>query len=500
LAAATHRTRTASLPALLPSPIGRGAGGEVTGTRQQPRPTPTVRPPATALRTSTARHLRGRLRNAVAAALAILLPAAAVPQVPRLPENDARGQRIEYELELGSEFSDNRARKDPKDDPGIALVPRLTFWFFRHGSRLETRVAGRAEHYQWLGSDFRNDVRLRLAAIADASIAPELLYWTFQDFADVQPIDLLDRDSPDNRQQTNVFVTGPTLKLHPQGPLSGVVDARYGRSYAERTKSFNSERVSASARLQHERRNRLFSIGAEAGEARYLDPLQAGTDHERVDLIARFATFLRWLSIDVAAGRSRIDFEDGNRMEGPLLRALVDWAINSNHHLRLHAGREFSDSVSDLIGDIGRIDRVRENPGRPQVRPEIYRRRAAALEWRGEAARAQWSVTPYFRDYDYPFEIEPLSHEATGVQADASYALNSQYTLRGEAELQRRRFDADGREDRDRRLSVYVERQLNTRWALRAGISNYHRNSNSIGANYNENVLSVALVMSGGRQ
>jgi len=445
-----------------------------------------------------------RLPLCIALLAALLAPditAQPAPVPVREPLPDPRGDRIEYEIELGAEISDNRARTRPASDAGLSLVPRAMFWLFHHSTRLETRAIGQLEHYQRVGSDFGNDLQVRLAAVADWAILPQRLYWTFQDVADVVPINVLAADSPDNRQQTNTFVTGPTLRLRPDAVWGAEFDARYAMTWADETETFDGDRVRGAARLNFAPRpHRKFSLGVEATDVDYSSDSASVSDHERVDASLRFENRMRRLAIELAVGRTRIDFDDGQRLEGPLQRVALRWMFNEDHQIVARAVREFSDAASELIGSIDDFQPLRADRGDPEVRPELYRLEGAELQWISRWRSSDWSLTPYVRDYDYPFEEEPLSHRARGVHLGGSYRINASNLLRGEAQFEDRQYDA-GFEDRDRLLGVFFERELNTRWSFRAGVQHRERDSNRPigGANYTDNIVSVAMVLKGGR-
>ncbi len=440
-------------------------------------------------------------RSALCIALIAGLTAAAAIGQP-LPEfEDPRGDRMEYEIEFATEVSDNRARTDPDSDSGVDLVPRAMVWIFHHGSRFEARAIGLLEYYNRIDSDFGNDLQLRLAAVADWAIMPHRLYWTFQDFADVQPVDLLGPDTPENRQQVNTFVTGPTLLVSPGGVWSGELEGRYVRTDAEESGNFDSDRVSAAARLIFAPRpSRSFALGVEASEVDHRDDTPLTGDWDRVDASLRFRNYLRRLGLELTAGHSEIDFDNGERLSGPLLRAWLRWAFNDDNLLIARIAREFSDAARDMVYGAEPFTMLREDRGRPEPRAELYRARRAELEWSSSGRRSGWSVAAYARDYDYPFEVEPLSHEAGGAIGRIEYRLNASHRLRGELGYERRDYDTTDRIDRDAVLGVTYERDLNSRWSVRAGLQRYDRNSSgTLETSYTENRLLLALVLKGGR-
>jgi hypothetical protein len=112
---------------------------------------------------------------------------------------------------------------------------------------------------------------------------PERLDWVFQDYMSPQQINDLASSSPDNEQQVNLFVTGPTLYARFGAATRGQFDLRYGNSYAEENDDFNGDRYSAAARVLHDLdATSAISGNLEAADVEYDDSAQT-SDYKRYD-------------------------------------------------------------------------------------------------------------------------------------------------------------------------------------------------------------------------
>jgi hypothetical protein len=447
---------------------------------------------------------RGRLlaRAPLAIAAALLCQAsAALPPIPDLDVTRERG--FLYELELGGYYSDNRGLTNPKSDAGLVLLPSLDFLYFRHGGRIETQARGRFDYYQWLEKPGRNDLRARLTLGMDAGIVPGLLHWTLVDQADVRPDGFFVPGLSGDLRQVNVVSTGPSLRLRPHGIWSAQAEAHYALTYAERLSEFNSNRVLASTWLRyapHPRRH--LSLGAEFSDVDFDREGPLNPDYDRVDLMARYQSSFRLLDFELVGGSTKIRFDDGEELSGPLTRASVRYQMHENHQLRLAYSREFSDTARDMLLEGARFDRPRTPGGRPPLRPSQRRGETADATWNGRFRHTTWGLTVYGRDYDYPFELasDPLSHRGHGASLAARYDLNSRQSLRLETLYEQRRFKADDRLDRDRYVAVHFDQRLNERWSLRTGVSHFKPDADERGVRWTENMVSVSLVRHGGLQ
>jgi hypothetical protein len=425
--------------------------------------------------------------------------AAAVPPPPTL--ETPRSQALLYELELGGYFSDNRAQTSPSSEAGIVLLPRINFNLFRQGGRIEAQARGSAEHYRWLDDGSTSDLRVRLALMADAAIVPGFFHWTVQNEADTRASDFRRPESADNLQQVNVFATGPSIRLRPQAAWSGLLEASYINSYAEESSDFDSDRLVASAWLLHSpHERRQFHLGVEGSEVRFKENSPLNPDFDRTDFMGRYRSDFRRLSFELVGGHTRIRFDDGQSLDGPLARAIGTFDLSENHRLVGQFVREYSDVARDLLSEVGRFERPRAIRGGPPVQASQYRLTSLDVSWYGRLDRFDWRLNSYTREFDYPFApIDvSLSHRANGFLAQAGFALSATQRLRFDTLVERRRFSADGRTDHDFYVGVHFDQQLSERWSLRTGVTRFDPDADEAGARWIEHIASVALVRHGG--
>ena len=138
------------------------------------------------------------IRRSLVLALLVALTSESSMAQPRSPFEPAQGLRYSAELEVA--HSDNRARLNPKGPSDTLLTPRLGLTWFHFGSRLEARVAGEFEYLRSLDDQFADETRARASAQLDFALAPQRLYWTLQDYATMEPINIRDPAAPQNLQ------------------------------------------------------------------------------------------------------------------------------------------------------------------------------------------------------------------------------------------------------------------------------------------------------------
>lgn len=410
----------------------------------------------------------------------------------------AEPELYKLDLELGLEHSDNRGRTSPRGASETALVPRVILDLSRSGSRTDLRVAGDAEQRLPINGPFGNEFQANLAGRLNWHLIEESLDWIVENVASGSPLDLAGLDTPENRQQTNVFSTGPRWVLWPAAPWSGLFDARYINSFAEDSDAFNSDRLQLAARaLRRLPGNRQLSAGVEVTEVEYRDDEFSTADYQRVDLVGRYSTKRAAFDLDLAAGRTTIDLDRGDELEGNLFRLRLAWTISDRHMLVASAGHELSDSVRQLAAGIEQLDLPVAGGRRLPIGNEFYVLDSLSFGWHFRYGRLDGSLTGARRDYQ--FELDPLlDNEEQSIGLGLGWRLTPTMALQGEVGLEKRDFRDENRRDEDSRASLFLVRRHNPRWSSRVGVIRHQRESNIIGGDSRENIVALYLTYHAG--
>ncbi len=94
---------------------------------------------------------------------------------------------------------------------------------------------------------FDDETNLFIDADLRRALVRNRLFWVVTDSLTSEPIDSRDPNEPSNRQQTNVFTTGPSLSYEFNLANRIQADLRYANSYAEEADDFNADRWFAGA-------------------------------------------------------------------------------------------------------------------------------------------------------------------------------------------------------------------------------------------------------------
>lgn len=337
-----------------------------------------------------------------------------------------------YNLGYRAEYSTNIYRVADERAAMWDLVNTLTggFTYIQNSSTFNARVAGSAAYFDYYRDSFDTQNDLALDAYGELFFVPQVISWMAADgFRKVQ-IDPRQADLPTNRQNSNVFLTGPNAYLH-LGPVDTLtLEARYGRSGVEGF-DVDSERDFFAARWQH----RLSTWSTLAFNYEFMD-----VDYENSILNNDFIRHNYFIRGNIRSarndfvfdlGKTRIELARGAPIDNLLIRFAATRQLNSVSSLGVLYGREYSDTGAQLLP----VEATSQpNPGGIQaplgtdiVAHELFYTEQTELfySWRGNTF--PWTARVFSRNIDY--ELSPSSREEKGWLVDARYILTNALSL-----------------------------------------------------------------------
>lgn len=421
------------------------------------------------------------MRTVIRAPLALLLAAAC---------DDACALRLDYTLELGLMHSDNIALSpvDPVDE--TVLIPHLDFSLSETGSNVQAAVTGMLEYRNYLDGTFGSEFRGSLDGTVNWEIVPQRFAWVFADNLGLYPISLRDPDVPGNLQQTNVFTTGPTLRFRLGPTVQAQTEARFIDSHAEDTAAFDSRRLGLAQRFQWElAQTRHLSVNFETQDVDFDEAF--ARDYRRHAAYAGYRQTLARVDLDASFGYSRLDFDGGGDVGGPLARAAFDWRANERNTLGIAFAWQYSDAVSALAEGAAAFDLGLGGIGigGEAISAEVYRERRLEANHLFHGTRLNIASSVHVARYRYEEEAVVLATDRNEVGAgiNAGYLLRPLLTIGATAEVLRRRYLDDDATDRTHRYGIYLSQQLSRHWRWRIDLSRHERDAGAGADSFDEN-------------
>jgi hypothetical protein len=404
---------------------------------------------------------------------------------------------LEYDVGLSLGYHDNLSLTEDNKISDEILTPLVRFTAEEDASRVKLQARGDFQYPMYLENNFDDRFRGKFAGSLDWTLLPERLDWVFQDYLSPQQINDLDSFSPDNEQQVNLFVTGPSLYLRFSPRTRGQFDLRYGNSYAETTDTFNGDRYGGAARVQHEiDATSKISGNLEAADIRY-DSEGEAADYKRYDAYVGYGRKGHRLSFDVDAGYTQVDRKASSSHDsGALGRLKADWRFSSRSVLALTARYQYTDATQNLITptfDFADRDIVYLAYPDIVVEPNVYRERTAKLSYQYSSVRTTLRLQPFYRRLHYLDDLLQ-DQDRTGVLFNVDYRLRPLLTLSFLAGYEERKYDDIDRKDKNTSVNLGLEDQFTRHWIGRMDLRYAKRDSNSPGRSYDANAVFFSMI------
>jgi len=422
--------------------------------------------------------------TAVLAALYLAAPAAAAAQ-------------LQYTIEAGVEHIDYGDYAAVPATTQTSLRTELGFLLTHDGPRLRANLHGRGAYRIYDTDAFDNAFDGTLAARMDWMLVPRRLSFTIEDALTVEPVDIFAVDTPDNRQEVNVFSAGPNLVFQLSEAVHGQVQLRVVDTRAEVASEFDSRRaiLSAEASRDLSRASRL-SVNA-LGERVSFDNPALAVEYDRTEAYARYETVRGRFNLALDAGYSGLDYhERGYRGQSePLLRGEAGWRINPQHSVLLALAREMSDLATESL------TLVRPGTGVPGEVPvgnsivdaSVYQERRASFEYQYSGARSHLVAATYAGERDY-LQSPQFDQRAEGVRFELLYRASPRLTATAHGSWDSARYRNLDREDRSWRYGGNLTFHWSRYWAARLEAARYERESSDIGQDGQQTIVYLSVV------
>ena len=399
--------------------------------------------------------------------------------------------RINYETGVSLLHSDNidLSPTDPVSD--TVLSPLIRFDLEQTGSTLQVKARGNLEFLHYLENTFGDEVRGEFAGQLNWTVQPERMNFVVEDYLTRQPVNVLTGFSPNNQQQVNVFVAGPSFFVRWSDATRGQFDLRYSNTYAADSQNFNGNRYNAAARALHEISvTQQLSANIEATRVEFNQ--DTTPSYTRYDGYASYTRNLRSIDYNIDLGYSRLQPSGTQSDEStPLMRGSLDWKVSPRSVISARLYRQFSDTAQDLITRSSELDGPAISDlsyADVLVGPDVFRQRRVELGYGFTGERLTFSARPYYERIHY-VQLLGQDQRSRGGYLEVGYRLRPLLTLALLAAQENRDFDVLARSDRDFTADVSLTNQFTRHWIGRIDLERRKRDSSVALQSYTENAV-----------
>jgi hypothetical protein len=424
---------------------------------------------------------------------------------------------LNYTLYGGVEHSNNIALSSDNPVSENVLTPGGTFQFTQMGSTFQANVAGTVEYRKYLQNHFDSQLQTQLGGQANWTVVQDRLDFSVEDYAGVQPVDQLSADSPDNQQQTNVLVAGPTLRMRFGQAARGQFELRYINSYASKVDEFDSSRGLAAFRVFRD----LSPTDTLSGNVEFqrvdFDNQPDDANYDRKEAFVRYTSTLAHFDADILAGGTRLEFDGGRTTSAPLVRLRLGWDPTTRTSFTLTGAYQYADAAQDIITTPGAFgaglsnDRVEPidpfavtgglgagtgtgiGTGSVVIGSEVYKERRLDASWNWRGDRLTVTVSPAFSKLRY-LDDPTFDQNDRGLSVGIGYRLRPTVTLSGFVTGDRLTYQTFDRKDTTVRMGLNLTQQWNRHWSGQVSVARERRSSTAAGQDYRATAIFIGVV------
>lgn len=329
---------------------------------------------------------------------------------------------------LGVEHTDNvtRVETDEISDTVYSLGADFQ-WATRNLSRLHANIEGSLQYYEYSEAEYQPEIVGEALGMASYDIIPDFFSWNFQDSFRQVRIDAAEPVTPDNRQDANLFMTGPRIDL-PLGSRNTLltIEGQYEQAnYSVSTE--DSEVLLGRLALNRKMGPRAtLSASATARQIDYEQDLSAFRDYDAQDYLLGWTIVGNKTMIALEAGYSFTQQSDSEH-ESPYFRATLSRDLTPRTTIALYATHQLTGS-SDAIhfGQIGGGSGPRTSEF--AVNPDPFTLNQVGLTYAFTSTRSSISIDLAAQEDRYEETIED-DRDTVSVEVQAWTMLNQVWTI-----------------------------------------------------------------------
>lgn len=406
----------------------------------------------------------------------------------------AQALEIELGSGIGAEYTTNvlRSENNEQDElignvwAGASLIER--------SPTLTAEVAAAADAQTYLNDTVSDDVLFSLASAIDWAILPQRFIWHLEDYYQQSQVSPLEPAGPDNRQDTNVFWTGPDVLLRLAQLYTVELGARYGDYYYADTAGDNT-RLAGMARLTR-RLSEINSIYLQASQTQveYDQPGAIGVDGVPNSDFDRTDAFAGWMyesvltELRLELGATRIERETLQDTDGLLGALTVRRRLPREGSIGLRVLHQYTEGGGDLLlTGGGRLGAASADTG---ITQDIAYERFAEIFYDDRWGGAQVNLRLYRRAEDY--EVALLDRTTYGLRAEAGYRLAPAWRGNVYGAYRNRDYDLLTRTDHDVTVGLGASYLMTRRLTADFDVHHNARESDA-GTDFNESVAIISL-------
>lgn len=401
----------------------------------------------------------------------------------------ASGYEFDAAVRAGVGVSDNIGRVPQNEiDETIATVG-FDFGVIEESRKMDLNIRSNFDYVNYTDGTFESEVVGGLNGSAVFTLIDERLTWVFEDRFGQALQDPLRASQPGNREDVNVFSTGPTLSIlaASRNPIN--IDLRYS-SVDYEIRPYNNDRLTAAIDIGREiSRVSTVSLNLDATRIEYGNDVVI-PPVERYRVYARFETTGNLSTFGFDLGYNEVEY---GGIDGDGLLARLDYTreTSANGLFSVAIGSQYSDqgnifsAIRDRTYDLGDTADITDSPI-PFQNNYVLVSYSLDRERYSVDVLVDWNQEDYFDDLG---NDRDLFRGELRFRREITRKVFAGATIRAT----RREYESITRSDDELTMGVNIGYRFSAGLDIRFDYQHFQRNSETPGADYTENRAFVRL-------
>jgi len=429
---------------------------------------------------------------------------------------NAHALQANYQLSYQGEYTSNAKQSGAVTTTAQGSTDYLSIFRGQLGlqeasGRFRYDLTSAMELRHYANGSYKPDAVLMLDATSNWLISPRRFEWAFENYLGESQINTRSVNTPDNRQFTNTFVTGPSVTLRFGKTDNLLFNARFSDDYEEITNNA-AQRTSGSLEWQH--RLSLFSslsAGVNSTEVKYKDSLATSGDSKTSDAFVGFQRQRAGSTISLDLGESRGESDRRGVTSNVLGRLSWAYQVSGSTQFSLSAAQELTDSGRRRVAVAQGA--VVANPVAQNATNGIFESRRLNFSFSQGWQTDSVNLAAYAERQDYlndPADTTQVvsavkntsgrDSDVFGFDASWSHGINRRLDMAFNGSYSLSMYptilspvSSTAREDTNQSVGLSLQYQWAKFLALTSNITQSERDSNEFGQDYKDTRFSVAV-------
>jgi hypothetical protein len=220
----------------------------------------------------------------------------------------------------------------------------------RDGSRIDGRLRSDGSFRDYFDNTYNDDFLGSVTAELQIGLIGESVIWSADDTFGQALSDSFAPSTPDNRENINVFSTGPDIRLQLGRSTEAVIQGRYQDTNYENSNGVDNERVTVGiAFVRHASPTVAWSLNADTSSVDFDDIWNSGYDQQDIFVRLESRDANQTLTADVGIG-----FLGGGDQTDQTAIARINWMrhLSPSWALELDAASEFENADDQFVAGV----------------------------------------------------------------------------------------------------------------------------------------------------